>query len=215
MIPEAAIPTGVELDDIARARLERFVAALLDENQKVNLTGAKSADDLYRVHVADSLVLVQHLRAISLQHGVDLGSGGGLPGLVLACAMPLTNWTLIDATRKKVDALNRMVAAIGLTNAAAVWGRAEQLIDDARYCAKFDVLTARAVADLPELIAYAAPLLHTDGTAWFYKTSDALKREFPKAGAAARKHGLAWQATHEYTLPGEGPGRVLVCYQKS
>lgn len=214
MSPGAVIPNGVELDAAARERVTRFVDALLGENEHLNLTGAKNADELYRVHVADSLVLVPHLRATGPRRGVDLGSGGGLPGLVLACALQDTHWLLIDSTRKKVEALTRMAAAIGLTNVAAAWGRVEQLAGDARYRAQFDVATARAVADLPTLIAYAAPFLHTGGAAWFFKTSDALKREFPKAGAAARACGVAWRATHEYTLPGEAPGRVLVCYER-
>jgi 16S rRNA (guanine527-N7)-methyltransferase len=166
------------------------------------------------VHVADSLVLVPHLRASVPRRGVDLGAGGGLPGLVLACALPEAQWLLVDSTRKKVEALERMAAAIGLTNVAAAWGRAEQLAGDPSCRAQFDVVTARAVADLPALIAYAAPLLHTGGAAWFYKTTAALEREFPKAGAAALRHNMEWRATHEYTLPGEVPGRALVCYER-
>lgn len=207
------LPPGCTLDDAAWERIAAFVAALLEENQHLNLTGAKSDEELWRTHVADSLALLPHLVPLTPGAALDIGTGGGLPGLVLACALPATTWTLLDSTHKKIDAVGRIAARIGLANVRAVWGRGE-LLAKAELASRFDVVTARAVAELSELVMLASKLLRPGGVAWFYKTTTALEREFPPTGAAAHKAGMRWIATHDYTLPGEHPGRVLVRYDR-
>jgi 16S rRNA (guanine527-N7)-methyltransferase len=116
-----------------------------------------------RVHLADSLVGLDAPELRTATRIADLGSGAGLPGIPLALALPHSRVDLIESQRRKCAFLGRAVATLGLSNAAVVCARAEEI--DA---AGFDVATARAVAALPVLCEYAAPLLVQGGflVAW-------------------------------------------------
>ncbi len=213
-LPRPDLPPGVQLDPAAWPRLDAFVDALLAENERLNLTGAKAADALWRVHVADSLALLARLSPADDQRALDIGSGGGLPGLVLACAAPRLRWLLIDSVRKKVDALNRIIERLGLTNAEARWGRAEALAHEPDLREQFAVVTARAVAALPVLVEYAAGFVAVGGTAWFYKSAAAADREVASARASAKARGFELAGKHAYRLAGEDADRVLIGYRK-
>jgi 16S rRNA (guanine527-N7)-methyltransferase len=116
------------------------------------------------VHVADSLIALDVPEVRQARRIADLGSGAGLPGLALALAQPAAQVTLVESQRRKCDFLERAISALSLTNAAVVCARAEELGADAA----FDVVTARALASLPVLCEYAAPLLEQGGVlvAW-------------------------------------------------
>jgi 16S rRNA (guanine527-N7)-methyltransferase len=139
------------------------------------------------VHVADSLagLEVPEVRAASLI--ADLGAGAGLPGLVLAAALPSSRVALVESTGRKCEFLRSAAAAMGLTNAEVVCARAEEWSEGIGRC---DVVAARAVAALPVLCEYAAPLLREDGVlvAWKGAVDDT---EAADAAAAARHLGLA------------------------
>jgi 16S rRNA (guanine527-N7)-methyltransferase len=179
----------------------------------VNLTAARRAEDLWRTHVADSLALAAWLPR-GAYGGLDLGSGGGLPGMVLAAAAPASRWLLVDSVRKKVAALGRIGAAAGLDNVAARWGRAEELgrLPDLRE--RFEVVTVRAVAEVRVLLEYAGSFLRVGGSAWLYKSSAAAGAEVHAARAAARRCGLELAAMQPYRLSGETADRVLLHYRK-
>jgi 16S rRNA (guanine527-N7)-methyltransferase len=117
------------------------------------------------VHIADSLagLAVAELRAARLI--ADLGAGAGLPGLVLAASLPNAHVVLVEAASRKCDFLRLAVAAMGLTNADVVWSRAEEWSDGKGRC---DAVCARALAALPVICEYAAPLLRDGGVlvAW-------------------------------------------------
>lgn len=206
---------GIELDGAACARLAEFVAGLLAENERINLTAARSAAQVWREHVCDSLAVLPWLRAAGAVRLLDLGSGGGLPGLVLACVCPAAEVTVLDATRKKVDALGRLIGRVGLARVQAVWGRAEALAHEAAYREAYDVVTARAVAPLPALIEYAAGFVRPGGEGWFYKSAGAAAQERGRAASAAAACRLAAAGELRYRLPGEDAERVVLRYRKT
>ena len=137
--------------DVSRETIERlksFVALLTDWNTRHNLVSARSLEDVWRRHVLDSAQLT-HLVPASSRTLIDLGSGAGFPGLVLAILRPDLSVTLMEATAKKcrflVEADARLQTGVRIVN-----GR----IEDAAH-SPFDVVTARACAPLPRLAAYA------------------------------------------------------------
>ncbi len=195
-------------------RLARLMRLLLTENQRVNLTGARSERELWTRHICDSLALLPALQKCSATRLLDLGSGGGLPGLPLACVRPNLHVTLLDATKKKVEAVQRVIAALDLSNVAVICGRAEQVAHDPAQREQYDVVTARAVAGLPLLVEYSAGFVRPRGAAWFYKTARALKTELARAANAAQMCRLTYVGAQTYLLPGEDVGRVLVEYRK-
>ena len=206
---------GFEVNEAAHARLARFVGLLLAENQKLNLTAARDAAEIWRGHVCDSLALRPALRENAVRRLLDLGSGGGLPGLPLACVCDDLEVTLLDATRKKVAALERIIAQLGLPNVRALWGRAETLAHDPAHREQYDAVTARAVATLPVLIEYAAGFVRPGGHCFFFKSAAGLWAESGEAESAAQACELEQASTLRYRLPSEPDERALVCYRKT
>jgi 16S rRNA (guanine527-N7)-methyltransferase len=118
-------------------------------------------------HIADSLVALELPAVRQATQVADLGSGAGFPGLVLAVALPAAVVDLVESSRRKREVIDRLIVAAGIDNARSVRLRAEALAaGSARDI--YDLVTARAVASLPVLVEYAAPLLRMDGAlvAW-------------------------------------------------
>ena len=143
-------------------KLEAFVDLLLRWNRRINLVSARSAEEVWQRHVADSLQL-RPLLPPTPTALLDLGSGAGFPGLVLAIA---TRWPaeLVEADKRKAAFLAAASAGLGLTGVNV---RAERIEDAA--LPKTRLLTARALAPLPALLRHAHALLSPDGTALFPK----------------------------------------------
>ena len=137
-----------------------LVAALEDASAP---TAVHERAEVLNVHIADSLVGLDVPAVEQAARIVDLGSGAGLPGLVLAIARPEAAVVLVESVGKKCAWLERTVSALGLENVRVVCARAEELEEE-----PFDVVTARALASLSVLCEYAAPLLREGGAlvAW-------------------------------------------------
>lgn len=147
---------------------ERYVALLLEANARMNLTRVVEPDAVARLHLLDSVAALPILDGLAPRRALDLGSGGGVPGIVLAIARPEVRWTLLDSVGRKVGVLRTFVAALGLTSVDAAADRAELLARDADHRAAYDLVTARACAALPVLVEYALPFLRVGGSllAW-------------------------------------------------
>ena len=148
--------------------VERYVALLLDANRRMNLTRLVEPDAVARLHLLDALAALPLLDPLEPRRALDLGSGGGVPGIVLALARPDWSWTLVDSVRKKADALRDFADALGLGNVAVRAERAETLGREAAHRERHDLVTARACAALPVVAEYALPLLAVNGAllAW-------------------------------------------------
>ena len=167
-LDQALEPGHLELPPGFADAAERFVALLLDANRRLNLTRVVEPRAVAHLHLLDSLAALPILDAIGPRKALDLGSGGGVPGLVLALARPEVAWTLLDSVRKKADAMRSFVEALGLVNVEVVAERAEALGRDPTHRESHDLVTARACAALPVLVEYALPLTAVGGTlvAW-------------------------------------------------
>ena len=153
----AGLPSGFH------DRVQRYVALLLDANQRVNLTRVTRPDDVARLHLLDSLAALPLLDAAAPKRVVDLGSGGGMPAIPLALARPGIEWLMVDSVGKKAAILRDVVAALGLRSAAVSAERAEVLGRDPRHRERFGMATARACAPLPVLAELALPLVAIGG----------------------------------------------------
>ena len=161
------------LDAAARERLDGYVALLMEANAQFNLTAIKDPELIEANLVGGSLELLTLLpdSATSL---IDIGSGGGVPGLIIAAARPELTVCLVDSTGKKVRFLEETAGILGLANVTAVHGRAEDLAQDATYREQFDVGTARAVARLATLVELVLPFVTPGGVGVFPKGTGAL-----------------------------------------
>lgn len=177
-LPEnAAEPLGVLLDLLAQPEAPTSVH---DPRRAID------------VHIADSLAGLEIRELHSAELIADLGAGAGLPGLVLASVLPDASVTLVEAAKRKCAYLSSAIAAMGLENAAVVCARVEEWSDGLGRC---DVVCARALAALPVLCEYAAPLLRKEGVlvAWKGSVADA---EAADSQAAATHLGLAVDPVH-------------------
>lgn len=177
-VPPLAVPDdldvhlaalGVTLDDAARAKIAGYLARLLAMNERMNLTAITEPAEAWSRHALDALSLVPLLapygRGASL---VDVGSGGGVPGIPVAIARPDLKVTLVEATQKKAAFLTQVAAALGLTNVTVRPLRAEQVIQG-RLRGTFDVVTARAVGRIAVLAPITVPLAKRGGAVLLIK----------------------------------------------
>lgn len=160
---EPAIAATLFGDRIGVAR--SFTAALADQGEERGLIGPLELPRLWTRHILNSVV------AAPFFHGrvADVGSGAGLPGLVLAIARPDVEWTLVEPMERRIIWLTQQVDVLGLTNVEVLRARAE----DVRRPEGFDVVTARAVSALRTLIPITAPLVRDGGELALIKGTNA------------------------------------------
>ena len=158
---------------------------LLEANRRLNLTRVTNPGEVARLHLLDALAALPLLDAAAASTAVDLGSGGGVPGIPLALARPEIRWVLVESVRKKAEVLASMAAELGLGNVTVVAERAELLgrADDHRE--RHDLVAARACAPLPVLAELALPLLAVGGTLVAWKGPLAAGDQELERGAAA------------------------------
>jgi 16S rRNA (guanine527-N7)-methyltransferase len=147
-------------DDVRLGRLASLIAA-----SPHNLVAAGEREAVGERHIAESLAIGDALGSLLVpgQQWIDLGTGGGLPGLVLAMAHPNVAWLLVDAVRKKTEAVRVFAADLDLTNVEVVAARAETLARDPRYRGGAQGVVARAVAPLRSLAELARGLVGDGG----------------------------------------------------
>lgn len=149
---------GLCLDEHQLAKLERYEALLLQWNGKINLVSRKDEGNMWPNHILHSLSPLFDVKLPVGTEIADVGSGGGLPGIPMAIANPDSRFTLIESIRKKCTALENMVCNLGLTNVRVACARAEDTTALTDYRNFFDVVLARAVAPLADLVKWSLPL---------------------------------------------------------
>lgn len=193
---------GVTLSSAQVEGLGAYLARLLAMNEHMNLTRITDPAEAWTRHVLDSLTLLPHMKDAGGRL-IDVGSGGGVPGIPLAIARPDLAVTLLDATEKKVAFLSAVAASLALSNVKAIAGRAEKLAAK-ELKGGFDVVTARAVARLVELIPWTVPFARRGGRILLIKGERA-EEELAEAGSVLKRY----RCTHERTVQ-TATGRVVI-----
>lgn len=188
---------GLVLDERQLASLLTLLAELADWNSRCNLTAIRDPEQMLRKHLLDSLAVLPYLGGRTV---ADIGTGAGFPGLPLAIANPTRQYTLIEATGKKVRFVSHGVERLGLTNVAVIHARAEVW----RAPAPFDRVLARALGSLAEFVRVAGHLCAPRGRLL------AMKGRQPAAEIAALPRGWRLLASHELRVPGLEAERHLL-----
>lgn len=185
---------GLELDDQTRADLKLFCRLLLAYSRHTNLVSRDDAEWLVNEHLLDSLTVAAQVKQLQEAWSadkhererkslVDIGSGGGFPGAVIAIVLPDFRVTCVDSVGKKTKFLSDVAAQLGMgERLVAVNGRAEELAHDAAYRGKFGFGTARAVAALSVVVELVVPFLLRGGVFLAQKSANQFEDELSAAG---------------------------------
>ncbi len=205
------LPLDLGLTDKEKELLQAHWSLVREADRRFNLT-AVADEEAAEKHYRDCLAAREVVAELAPGSRVlDLGTGAGFPGLVLACTCPELSFTLLDATAKKCDFLRETAASLGLANAEVVCGRAEEL-GRGPLRESFDLVTARAVASLRELVELALPLLKQGGVLLAMKGAN-WAEEVEEADHALTELAGTVKESREYTLSA-GDRRCLLLIEK-
>ena len=210
---EMSVP--VSISEVQAGLFYQFYIDLVETNKNVNLTAITEENEVIIKHFADSAALLLAVKDLGVKEYslLDLGTGGGFPGIPLAILFPNLKLTLADSLNKRILFIQREAEKLGLRNINAVHGRAEDLARNAAYREKFDICVSRAVANLSTLSEYCIPFIHNEGLFIPYKSGN-IEEELKTAGNAMKILGAKCQSICSYSLP-EGSGeRSLVIIKK-
>ncbi|HEX7685910.1 MAG TPA: 16S rRNA (guanine(527)-N(7))-methyltransferase RsmG [Trinickia sp.] len=169
LLRTGAMQLDVAMSEAQFERLADYVALLAKWNAVYNLTAIRDPRQMLIQHVLDSLSIVPHLAAREGKSILDVGSGGGLPGIVLAIALPERSVTLNDIVQKKTAFQAQAKAELKLENLSVVTGRVENLRPGIDVPGKFDAIVSRAFAELADFVTLARHLVSERGSIWAMK----------------------------------------------
>jgi len=196
---EVAGRANVTLSEAQGNLLGKYLDLLIDANKRMNLTRIIDRESAERLHIADALTLLPYLPP-NPHRLVDVGSGGGVPGIPLAIARPDAIVLLIESTQKKAAFLKDVAEKLGLTNVAVSEWRAEE-VARSNSRESFDVATARAVGAMDMLVEWCLPLVRVGGTMLAMK-GEKVTAELTVSGKATKWVGGGKATVHPVELPG-------------
>ncbi len=213
---EAAAQLGIFLSPSQLATLDQLGAALREGNRRVNLTRITDPSEIETRHFLDALTaalpLLERLRSGEALRLVDVGSGGGIPGLPLKIAFPSLRVTLVESVNKKSSFLRETVSDLGLTEVEVLAERAEVAARSPEHRDSYDWATARALGTLPVVVELCAPFLAPGGLLVAQRSGD-LDGDLLAAAPAFKALHL-WARTPVYLDIAALPGHGLIVGEK-
>ena len=197
---ESILKQGLEslgLDAAAIPTLTEFARRLLEKNKVMNLTAITEPRDVATLHLLDCAALLP-LSPLAGKTVIDVGTGAGLPGMVLALLTPDARFTLLDSLGKRIDFLREVCDDMGLTHVTCVHARAEEFAGQHRE--QYDVAVSRAVAQLNVLCELTLPLVKVGGRFIAMKSTSS-DQEIQEARSAVSQLGGRIAAVRDYDVP--------------
>ena len=187
-------------------KLEKFYQLLIEWNKKINLTRITNKEEVYLKHFYDSLTIVKEVDLTKANTLCDVGTGAGFPGIVLKIFYPNLKITLIDSLLKRVKYLNEIIKELDLKDIVAIHTRGED------YHETFDIVTARAVANIEKLLKYTMHLVETNGQ--FIAMKGNIEEELTKEIQNKINKKYKIERINKFSLPKEQSHRSLVVIVK-
>lgn len=212
LLAELLAAIGVFPEPAALQRLAWLADELLRWNRTHNLTAITAPADVAEKHLADSLTLLPHLGAA--RRLLDLGSGAGFPALPLKVVCPELEIVSVDAVAKKIAFQRHVARTLQLEGFTALHGRAEKLPAQPGCRSGFDIVTARALGNLPLLVRLATPCLAPGGRLIAMKGAEG-EAELAAAEAELAALGYVCTAQHHLRLPRSGAERCLLVLEQA
>lgn len=166
-IPPIFDSYGITLSISEEALFQQFLVLFITYNAHTNLSAIRDEEGIILKHFIDSLFA---LRAVDLEGAIlDIGSGGGFPGIPLKIIQPRLRMTLLDSVGKKVKAMNHFIQELGLKDITALQERAEILAQHREHRGKYDFVVSRATAYMSDILTWSEPFLKRNGKIVLYK----------------------------------------------
>jgi 16S rRNA (guanine527-N7)-methyltransferase len=210
ILQQGSLELGVSLNSAQLASFLKYLRDLQGWNKKINLTSITDEKDIIIKHFLDSLTPIGFLSGVETL--LDIGSGGGFPGLPLKIAMPSLKVTMMDSVEKKVHFIRHMIRTLDLKDAEAISGRVEAPDLIYRLSGAFDCVTSRAFAELEAFVTLGAPYVKSGGMLLAMK-GPAVEEEL-KAMGDVKGLGLSAPEVYEVEVPFSGRKNSLVVMRK-
>ena len=201
---------GIDISDQQLKQLEKYYNLLIEWNEKINLTGITKKEEVYLKHFYDSATILKVVDLNIEKSLCDIGTGAGFPGMVLKILFPNLKVTLIDALEKRIKFLNDVIEKLELVGIETIHARSEEYAIKNREL--FDVVTARAVSQLPILIEYCVPLVKVNK--YFIPMKANISQEIIESKNAIRLLNLEELERAEFLLPIEESIRTIIKFKK-
>lgn len=201
ILEDALKQLEIPYDEEMISKFRIYMDGILEWNEKINLTAITEHDDFIRKHLVDSVLCYSFEEYRNADTVIDVGTGGGFPGIPLAIVSPDKEFTLADSLNKRLKVIDAVAADADIRNKVTVHGRAEELAHKKEYRHNFDVCVSRAVAGLSVLAEYCLPFIKKNGYLLAYKGPDA-EKEVKEAGKALEILGGKLVRIEEVTLDG-------------
>jgi len=212
LLVQAASSMGVPLEEKQLDLFGRYHREIMSWNEKINLLSRSSSGDTLLKNFIDSLSVLQFLPTLP-SHVLDMGSGGGFPGIPLKIACPTLQVSLLEASRKKTSFLKYIIRMLQLAEITVIHERAENLLGQDSLHSSYDVVISKAAFKLPQLLTLGASFLRPGGILMAMKSAD-INDELAEAQPSAVAAGLLLTASHALTLPVTGDQRQILIYTK-
>ena len=168
-------------------KLVSYIDLVLERNEHINLTAVRDRDEAMQKHLADSLSAADLPEFRNSGRIIDVGTGAGFPGAILAIAYPDKEFVLLDSTLKRLKVIDEFAERLGISNITIVHARAEEISGKPEYSSQFDLCVSRAVASLDKLSGWCLPFVRKGGFFIPYKGEN-YKDELKSAEKSLRKY---------------------------
>ncbi len=200
---------NIDVTDGMLVQFEKYMDGILEWNKNINLTAITEKDEFVLKHYVDSVLGVNLPEYDTAKKIIDVGTGGGFPGIPLAIVSPDKNFVLADSLNKRLKVINTLTDECGILNVETVHGRAEELARKKDMREKFDLCVSRAVANMSVLLEYCLPFIKTGGYLLAYKGPDA-EKEIEAASKALKVLGGKVNRIEKVSLDGYNHNIVVI-----